>query len=111
VYQLWIDALRSGKYKQTQGTLKNDEGFCCLGVLCDLARLDGGPHWEKDWTENYFLNNFGDLPKVVKEFMGLDEGDVARLINKNDNQEQSFEQIANFIETDLMPKNCKDDGQ
>lgn len=33
----WIAALRSGKYKQTQGTLVEDFGegrtYCCLGVL------------------------------------------------------------------------------
>jgi len=27
-----ITALKSGDYKQTQGTLHNQEGFCCLGV-------------------------------------------------------------------------------
>ena len=40
----WIDALRSGKYKQSKGNLcriidvKNDEYlYCCLGVLCETA--------------------------------------------------------------------------
>lgn len=31
--QKWIDALRSGEYPQTVGTLCNVSGFCCLGVL------------------------------------------------------------------------------
>lgn len=30
----WIDALRSGEYKQTTGELQDDNGFCCLGVAC-----------------------------------------------------------------------------
>lgn len=30
--QLWIDALRSGKYKQIQGMTRNEKGFCALGV-------------------------------------------------------------------------------
>lgn len=34
--QKWIAALRSGKYAQTTGCLKNDEGFCCLGVAADV---------------------------------------------------------------------------
>ena len=39
--QKWVDALRSGEYKQTRGALRgDDEGnepkFCCLGVACDL---------------------------------------------------------------------------
>mgnify|MGYP007046850129 CR=1 FL=1 len=37
----WVKALRSGKFKQGQGTLKqyDSEGnikHCCLGVLCEL---------------------------------------------------------------------------
>lgn len=32
----WINALRSGKYKQTKKTLHDAEGYCCLGVACDI---------------------------------------------------------------------------
>lgn len=32
----WVLALRSGKYNQTTGTLQSTEGFCCLGVACDI---------------------------------------------------------------------------
>lgn len=36
----WLKALRSGKYKQGQGMLRDDEGgYCCLGVL--VQELDG----------------------------------------------------------------------
>lgn len=31
--QRWVDALRSGKYRQAQGALEKDGGYCCLGVL------------------------------------------------------------------------------
>jgi hypothetical protein len=37
IKQLWVDALRSGEYPQTIGTLRSPDGFCCLGVLCQLA--------------------------------------------------------------------------
>lgn len=35
----WVKALRSGKYKQqTSGRLKTThEGYCCLGVLAEVA--------------------------------------------------------------------------
>lgn len=33
----WIEALRSGKYKQTIGTLCDERGHCCLGVLMEVA--------------------------------------------------------------------------
>jgi len=35
----WIDALKSGKYKQGEGRLRRDDRFCCLGVLCDLMEV------------------------------------------------------------------------
>jgi hypothetical protein len=37
----WIEALRSGRYRQAEGVLKDEDGaFCCLGVACDLAGVD-----------------------------------------------------------------------
>lgn len=33
----WIEALKSGKYKQTRKVLGNTEGHCCLGVACEVA--------------------------------------------------------------------------
>lgn len=32
----WIAALRSGEYSQTQHTLNDSAGFCCLGVACKI---------------------------------------------------------------------------
>lgn len=32
----WIQALRSGEYKQTRSTLQDKHGFCCLGVGCKV---------------------------------------------------------------------------
>ena len=32
----WLAALRSGKYVQGKGRLREDDSFCCLGVLCDV---------------------------------------------------------------------------
>lgn len=32
----WINALDSGKYKQTKKTLQDKNGYCCLGVGCDV---------------------------------------------------------------------------
>lgn len=37
IKQKWIDALRSGKYRQALGSLKEGSNkYCCLGVLCDI---------------------------------------------------------------------------
>lgn len=32
----WTKALRSGKYKQGKRQLQSENGFCCLGVACDI---------------------------------------------------------------------------
>lgn len=43
IMELWVEALTSGRYKQTSGSLKGQMGignksygYCCLGVLCDV---------------------------------------------------------------------------
>lgn len=41
VKKLWVDALRSGQYPQGRYSLQGEDGrFCCLGVLCDLAKKE-----------------------------------------------------------------------
>lgn len=37
----WLEALRSGDYPQTRRRLADDNGYCCLGVLCEIAVEDG----------------------------------------------------------------------
>lgn len=40
VAKLWVEALRSRRYKQGVRALKNPDGtMCCLGVLCDISGL------------------------------------------------------------------------
>lgn len=34
--QKWLKALESGEYAQTKALLCNGDGFCCLGVACDV---------------------------------------------------------------------------
>lgn len=50
----WVSALRSGEYTQTKGFLHNDNGFCCLGVLCEIAVADKvieAPEYTSSHTE------------------------------------------------------------
>ena len=34
--KLWVEALRSGQYKQATHRLASSEGYCCLGVACEV---------------------------------------------------------------------------
>jgi hypothetical protein len=111
VYQLWIDALRSGKYKQTDSRLRDTNawlgkdrrgtGFCCLGVLCDLAIKDGGLG---EWDEANGPKSLSPTPPpAMLRWLGLDNDMTNHLINLNDDHGKTFKQIAKVIEEDIMP--------
>jgi len=44
----WLAALRSGNYAQTRGALRRTDGFCCLGVLCDVRKDTVRGIWQID---------------------------------------------------------------
>jgi len=46
IKELWCNALDSKEYPQAKGGLRSDTGFCCLGVLGDLAVKAGLAEWE-----------------------------------------------------------------
>ena len=115
--KIWIEALRSGQYQQTSGLLRSDNGFCCLGVACDISGLS-------EWQENFAPNEDGIpfvyysyldapdvLPKEVLEWLGLKGpqgllrnhvfNDLAHANDKN----LSFEQIADLIESEFLETN------
>jgi len=99
----WVKALRSGKYKQGRGALKTKNGYCCLGVLCDLhsREVNKKPAFE-DTTE--YLEASGLLPDEVKEWAGLTQGEGNPQLGKhsathhNDTNRRTFKQIADRIE-------------
>ena len=52
IKQQWVTALRSGEYTQARWNLQTEQGFCCLGVLCDLYAKETGTEWEVSTTED-----------------------------------------------------------
>ena len=114
--QKWVDALRSGKYNQGRDELLAYESevpmFCPLGVACDVYRIETGDGiWQQveGWsTRRTFVDNTGErrvgfLPDSVTAWLGLDNnsgGNCFRSIPAlNDHEGLSFEDIANFIES------------
>jgi hypothetical protein len=101
----WVAALRNGDYTQTQRELRNESGFCCLGVLCDLHSKET----ETEWSNNMYLGVQVHLPIKVKEWSKVS------LINKikvsiNNNYDslaehndagKTFLEIADAIESQL----------
>ena len=101
----WLKALRSGEY--TQGHFRlvtNDDKFCCLGVLCDLAVRAGITEWEKSKTGWCVDKNVSYLPNSVMNWSGLERdpvSDGSALSDLNDSYFLSFANIADIIEDQL----------
>ena len=99
----WVEALRSGNYKQGTMYLRDQEsGYCCLGVLCDVIRPDGwGFHDEKeDVSQPHVFSDGGDeqLSPASRDFFGIPEEIHRELIDMNDAQGKNFSEIADYIE-------------
>jgi len=122
VKEKWLAALRSGEYPQSAHALRSNEGYCCLGVLCDLYRLENPSRWVEDhddlgtaaveWDPKRAVSIVVP-PMVVMRWAGLseqnpcvnledDEGEerVTDLANLNDSG-LTFEQLADVIEEHL----------
>lgn len=98
----WISALRSGKYKQGVGKLKQvSEGriqHCCLGVLCELAKAAGVTSEVSDDLFTYsFGGRVGLLPPEVAEWAGV-TGQAEKDLSFMNDQGLTFDQISRAIE-------------
>jgi len=103
----WLTDLRSGEYRQAQCHLHKDGGYCCLGVLC----LSAGATFDDDGT--YFENipildgeNIadGENPELSSAFMrriGLRYHEQKWLVSMNDEKNEPFAAIADYIEKNL----------
>ena len=111
----WIEALKSGKYKQVREILKRkDQGYCCLGVACEISGLG---KWDGD---NHFLEKVSGCVSSshmtfrVKDHYGFERmsGEICTdpkdhetywhsLTEYNDTKLYNFQQIAELLENDL----------
>ena len=109
VKQKWIDALRSGKYEQGSEKLRSQQGYCCLGVLCDLYAQEHETQWEFRGNEEtnlqlmdywYFEDQSEFLPDSVKEWAELPVGNpsVRVDVSEEDDENDWFykDEIANL---------------
>ena len=105
----WLEALRSGKYKQGRMALRTiQDEFCCLGVLCDIVAPDA---WSKRLpnSDHYIhMNNGGGIPsfnlypEYAPDFAPNKHGQgrLGVLVNMNDSG-KTFAEIADYIEENL----------
>ena len=107
IKQKWLNALRSGEYQQTQERLRKEDGFCCLGVLCDLYIKENNVEWEIDEDDRYrYEKHFTVLPPSVVGWAGVEDsnpyvnGGIGTLSGLND-KGFTFNEIADLIEEHL----------
>lgn len=118
--QAWIDALRSGKYKQARGALArvDEDGctsYCCLGVLADIA---GAAVIDSDGDSGRLTFDFGDgsiedavIPLSVRSTIVTDldldlqviikkygSDDLMRTLSTKNDDGVTFEGIATYLE-------------
>lgn len=96
----WVDALRSGKYKQGKSFLSYDKKFCCLGVLCDVM---AHPLWEHDWdcAAQIMLDDPWEIPPELRKKCKITRREQTKLIDLNDEENKTFPEIADWIEENL----------
>jgi hypothetical protein len=87
----WVEALRSGKFKQCRGGLVEGgfsapDAYCCLGVLW---AIEGKP----DSLTILWNTTVGDSKQT--------------LINMNDKEGKSFVEIADWIDANLSVVNTE----
>lgn len=111
---IWVQALRSDDYKQGKGYLRRlnvdgSEGFCCLGVLCDIYSKSMGIG---NWTVNsrfgssFQMPNGGfsekvDLPLAVQNWAGLTDNTIRAELALWNDRSDTFSDIADWIEENL----------
>ena len=103
----WLEALRSGKYDQGTGQLRNGNCFCCLGVLCDIFdpnawKIDRNSNAEWSYGEGFDQSHeIGVLPHNFKVTYGISADVESDLIAMNDDSGRTLSQIADYIEAKL----------
>lgn len=114
-FRAWLEALRSGNYSQTRHRLQDEDGYCCLGVACEIVipknlqvRYTQYELEENSDLECELGNLSGCLPQEYQEncpewLAQVNDAYAKRnglnsLVARNDNDKWSFTQIADSLE-------------
>lgn len=102
--QVWVKALRSGKYNQCNAVLRTSYGFCPLGILCDITKKEVKGRWSRGtFYSGKWSRNRSFLPNTVRELTGIksQEGNIKgfkKSLSKLNDSGKSFSEIADIIE-------------
>lgn len=96
----WINALRSGRYKQTKYTLQDAGGYCCLGVACDVFIKPKLRELNKD---KHLCGSYPMSQSNAPLWLKLINGHFAKLASAefadlNDYEGMTFDEIADLLQ-------------
>lgn len=97
----WLNALRSGNYTRCVGALHKEDGYCPLGILCDISKLGV---WKEDRYSKKFeyLGQVNYLPKEVREWAGISHQEYGAVSSYilcfNDSLSTPLNEVADFLE-------------
>lgn len=101
---LWIDELEHTRRAQGINLLGKNNKYCCLGILCLVAKNNGLKlSVETDLTGlTTFNGECAITPLAVKEWIGLKHEcgvykEGKSLVKDNDGERKSFKEIAKII--------------
>ena len=109
-----VKALRSGRYRQARLALHYEDGFCCLGVACDISGLGewraGFPSRDQAYVVDERGSSETRLPEAVMRYYGFSGPEGGRFTEYSGGHRvtlsglndagASFDKIADVIEAE-----------
>lgn len=102
-------ALESGRYSQTQSTLQDAKGYCCLGVACDVSGVSAWSTMAVGAHGSFSYGPTGEtsyLPAIVVDWYGFishnpllktSSGEYHSMSALNDDDNYTFTEIAQAL--------------
>ena len=118
IKKLWVNALRSGEFKQGRGFLLKDGCYCALGVLSVLALIEGictyeeingvGAFDKRKFNLSFNVMKWADIAQDNERYLISSEHGVIVKIHKKDttimelnDKGMSFKKLSTIIERHL----------
>lgn len=97
----WLKALDIGNYSQTTKCLRDNKGFCCLGVAREIQQSNVWYYGEGSYYYLYGNLRFvQDLDGKTRERLGLTLDNMEELMSMNDSR-FTFPQIAEWLKGNI----------
>lgn len=105
----WVEALRSGRFQQAKNRLATKDGFCCLGVACEVAIENGVKLNKTVVSTGRILYDYNEmlLPDSVREWLDLSTCGsdykavgINKQLSADNDSGKTFTEIADIIESE-----------